>query len=568
MSTTREATWQGASSTQPLGTWVDSLFDDAMERARTPSVDDTPRPTPKDLRKSAVRIKPTDFLNARRQPTTPADMTAARPQRVVHRPLLPKLPAEPSNYKVSELKLVRALCKSSFYEFVKEMWDVVVQEKPIWNWHVRYLCNEAQRMVEKVIAGEPKDYDEVVNISPGSTKSLIYSVFLPAWVWIRKPSLKFLGVSYAFTLAQELSKKCRDIVTSEKYQKCFPEIKLREDQNTKAFFQNTLGGIRYAAGLDGTVTGFHFHIIVIDDPLNPKQATSVADLKHANDWIKHTLSSRKVDRRITVTILVMQRLHQDDPTANFLKKKRVHHICLPAEETPDITPPSLRAKYVDGLMDPTRLDRTALAEAREEGEYHYAAQYLQTPVPESGGMFKVGKLIEAVPGKIVRRVRYWDKAGTLGGGAYTCGILMGMDEDGRYWILDVVRVQLDSYQRERLIRATAVEDGRPVKVGVEEEGGSGGIESAANTVRTLAGFRVKTYKVNKSDGSKARRADPFSAQVNGGNVYLLQGEDWIKELVEEMKYFPHSKYKDQVDACSGAFGMLFKKRIKIGGMNV
>lgn len=478
--------------------------------------------------------------------------------------------------QVSEKDLIRSICKQSFFHYVKEFWDIIIPETPHWNWHIEFLCHEAQNLCERIFANKPKEHDEVVNISPGTTKSSIWSIFLPTWAWTRMPSFRFIGASYAFPLAMDLSRKARQIVHSEKYTSLFPEVRLQDDQDAKHYFATDKGGYRYAVGVNGSVMGMHAHLIVIDDPLDPNEAVSELDLAAANRWIKETLSSRKVDKAVTPMVLVMQRLHQDDPTALFLAKKNVRHICIPAEECDFINPPSLRKFYQDGLMDPIRLPRLVLEEARENGELFYSAQYMQNPAPPGGAMFKVSKLKAGTPPRrFVRLARYWDKAGTAGGkGAFTVGTKMGIDQDKRFWVLDVIRVRLDSFEREELIKKTANEDGYNCWVGVEQEPGSGGKQSAEETIRSLHGFITRAHKVDASTGGKERRADPWSVQVNAGNVYLpidlkvseTQWQGWAKEWVEEHRFFPNSRYKDQVDSASGAFMMCHKRRIRIGGI--
>lgn len=475
--------------------------------------------------------------------------------------------------KTSELALARSICQESYFEFLQEFWDTAVAEDPVWNWHIEYMADEVQTICERIFRNEAKEYDECVNISPGTTKSLVWSVFLTPWAWTRMPHFKCIGASYSFPLAMDLSRKARDVVKSEKYRAMFPWVKIREDQDSKGYFTNESLGYRYAVGVNGSVTGMHGHLIVVDDPLDPKKAVSVAELLEANQWIKETLSSRKVDKRVSVMALIMQRLHQDDPTNHFLKKKRVRHVCLPAEDGPNVHPPELRKKYRKGLMDPVRLDWEALQEAMENGQYHYASQYLQSPTPLSGGMFKVDRIKvkqrHQVPGpnKWKRTVRYWDKAATADGGAYSVGVKMAEDTDGRFWILDVQRRQLDSYEREELIRDMAESDGFATMVGLEQEGGGGGKESAEHTAtRTLRGYRVRIHKVGKADGSKVQRADAFSVQCNKGNLYLVEG-DWNKEYVDELRFFPFSKFKDQVDASTGAYFMLTGRRVVVGGID-
>ena len=468
---------------------------------------------------------------------------------------------------LSEEALLAALSKRSFYEFLKEFWDLLVAEEPVLNWHVKYLCDELQEVAEPVFAGFPKDYDLVINVPPGSTKSTICSQAFPAWCWIRMPSAKFICGSYAHQVALKDSLKTRDIVQSERYQRCFPGIELREDENTKGLFTNTQMGFRLSVGIGGLVTGFHGHFLIIDDPLNPEESFSEAELKSVNRWMTNTLPSRKVDKRVTATILVQQRLHQADPSGEMLAQthSKVKHICLPGELTKAVSPANLAANYVDGLLDPIRLPREVLEKsAKEMGAYGYAAQILQDPVPLGGGMFQVAKieLVDAVTVRLTREVRSWDKAGTKDGGNWSVGVRMGVDDRGMYWIVDVIRVQYGSAEREALIKQTADLDGDDVRVILEIEGGSGGKESGENTVRNLAGHSIFCFHPT---GDKESRAYPFSSQVGAGNVRCLN-RPWTKDYLEELRYFPLSKFTDQVDASSGAFNRLVRKKIKVGGM--
>jgi hypothetical protein len=235
----------------------------------------------------------------------------------------------PTAHQIAEHKLVASVCRQSFFEFVKEFWHVIIPDTPVFNWHIEYLCNEMQVVVERIIRGEARMYDVCVNIPPGTSKSTIMSIMLPAWAWTVFPGFRFGGVSFAFDLQADFSRKCRTIVTSDKYKLCFPEVQLRDDQNTKKYFTTTHGGFRYSAGSNGGILGMHMHLIVIDDPVSPEQAASPAELATINRWIQETVSTRLVSKAVSVIALVMQRLSIEDPTAYFLKRKKVRHICLP-----------------------------------------------------------------------------------------------------------------------------------------------------------------------------------------------------------------------------------------------
>lgn len=477
-----------------------------------------------------------------------------------------------------ENELVRDLSRKSFFQFLKEFWKTIVQEEPVFNWHVEYLCEELQIVAERVFELKPKLYDLIINVPPGSTKSTICSQMFPAWCWTRMPSAKFICASYAHAIAIKDSLRTRDIVQSELYQACFPDVVLREDENTKGLYTTTKKGFRLSAGTGGAVTGFHGHFLIVDDPLNPEESYSDMELKATNRWMETTLPSRKVDKQVTPTILVQQRLHQSDPTGEMIEKNHltqgVKHICLPGElimeagtQRSTISPPELAQFYKDGLLDPIRLPRSVLDQTRQDlGEYGYASQILQDPVPLGGGMFKTDRIVfEEHPlplKKYVRLIRSWDKAGTKDGGAWSVGVLMALDRMGGFWVLDVKRGQWGSREREDQIKETGEQDGANVEILVEIEGGSGGKESGENTVSNLAGAHVSTHRPT---GDKESRAYPYSSQMGGGNVHVLK-RFWTKVYVEELRFFPNSKFKDQVDASSSAFNKLARRKKRIGAL--
>jgi predicted phage terminase large subunit-like protein len=195
------------------------------------------------------------------------------------------------------------------------------------------------------------------------------------------------------------------------------------------------------------------------------------------------------------------------------------------------------------------------------GQYGYAGQIGQNPTPPGGGMFKVDRFIIVnempKPVNIIKTVRAWDKAGTADGGAFTVGVRMSQLTGNRWIIEDVKRGQWGSHERENIIRQVAEADGTRVDVWIEQEPGSGGKESAEGTIRNLAGFVIHA---DRPTGDKIHRADPFSVQVNNGNVQILNSM-WNHSLIEEFRFFPVGTFKDQVDACSLAWNKLIAKKI-------
>jgi len=482
---------------------------------------------------------------------------------------------------LSPLCISKELNNRSFYHFVEYFWDEYSSHPFESNWHIVYLCDELQKVAERVAEGLLKENDILINIPPGMTKTAICSIMFPVWCWTRWYWMKFITASYSSDLSLESAEYSRDLIRSAKFKAMYTELDIKEDKDSKSNYKvikksysrpNKVptilnGGNRYSTSVGGTLTGYHADIIIWDDPLNPQKAASEKELISTNRWIDLTLPTRKTNKAVSVVIGIMQRLHQNDPTGHILAKNKtnVKLISLPGEIVnykDKVRPIELLEKYEDGLLDVNRLSWAVLKDLEADlGQYGYAGQIGQDPTPPGGGMFKVDhfQIVQNKPADVnfISTIRYWDKAGSQGKGCYTVGTKMASLAHGRWIILDVKRGQWAAEERERIIKETAITDGGNVLVYIEQEPGSGGKESAEATVRNLAGFSVHP---ELPTGNKVLRADPYSVQVNNGNVMILQGA-WNTEFIEEHRFFPFSTYKDQVDASSGAFNNLVVKRM-------
>lgn len=476
---------------------------------------------------------------------------------------------EPSTIEELEQAVLAERCRRSFYFFVQTFWPLIIGEVPIWNWHIRYLCRVLQSSADRVFEREPKKNDIIINIPPGTTKSTICSIMFPIWVWTRDPSLRTICSSYSYELSLNLSMKSRDILKTPLYTALFPDIKIREDLDSKGHFGTTKGGERFSTSTTGTVTGIHGHFLIIDDPINPKGAVSDTILRDCNEWFDKTFSTRKVDKKVSVTFLIMQRLHESDLTQHLLDKEdlRIKHICLPCDDTWEVKPKTVKNRYIlnGGLLDPVRLDRSVLKEQEVTlGPLEFAGQFGQSPRRGEGNLFLEEGVVysSGITESIKKRVRYWDKAGTEGGvGPRTAGVRLALAHSGKIYVEDCVVGRWATHTREKTIRDTAEEDGIEVEVIVEQEPGSGGKESAEATIKNLIGFSAFA---DRPTGDKVVRAQPWSVHWNRGDVLILKA-DWNKEFIKEHLFFPKGRFKDIVDASSGAFASLTKKR-KRGGV--
>ena len=298
--------------------------------------------------------------------------------------------------ELSAGKALGELCRRRFYRFFLEFWETIEAVELVPNWHIEYICDQLQEVFERWEQGQAQD-DVLINVPPGSSKSTVVTQLFPAWLWVRRSSARIISSSYAADLSTAHAVKTRDCLKSEKFQACFPGlIEFKEDTDGKTHYKNTSKGERFVTSTGGRVTGMHGDFILIDDPINPEQAAGEAELKKATRFVSRTLATRKTDKKRSTTIMVMQRLHEKDPAGEWIRKKKLRHICLPGELSGDVRPAELKERYTDGLLDINRLDRIALDKLQVDlGSYGYAGQVQQRPAPESGGIWK--KWFIAIP---------------------------------------------------------------------------------------------------------------------------------------------------------------------------
>ncbi|MBS1903476.1 MAG: phage terminase large subunit [Bacteroidetes bacterium] len=497
----------------------------------------------------------------------------------------------PAEEQEELLRLVRA---EEFYsqrgsltlhEFVKQFWHVLEPTTPfIDNWHIGAICEHLEACYRREIR------KLIINVPPRSLKSMLTSVFFPAWVWTKDPSHNFLTASFAKSLALRDATKARDLIRSPEYRAYFGDLyQIASDQDTKEYYKTDQHGSRRSLGVGSSVVGEGGDINICDDPNNPEREETAADRIAANFWYKNKWFSRYNDPKTHVHILMQQRVHVMDVSGYVIDLDlgfEILKIPFRYEGEKNVTSIGFSdpREVIGELVSTERFSEEDAKSLEKALGSQAAAQLQQRPVSNEGDMFPASKAesvsADAVPNELTL-VRYWDKAFTEGGGAYTAGVLMGIAKNMDLYVLDVVRGQWGAAQRDANILQTANRDakrfggiaqtttavdgtvtqtgvylGGKVKIWLEQEPGSMGRDSVDLLIRSLRGYSVDA---ERPTGDKVTRAGPFSSQWMAGNVKIVEGE-WNTDYINEMGSFPKGKYKDQVDASSGAFNKLATKR--------
>ena len=452
----------------------------------------------------------------------------------------------------------REYCKRRLVNFIKRAWPELEPGQPyVHGRHMDVLCEH----LEAVTNGQIKRL--LINIPPGTMKSLSANVFWPAWEWgpIGLPSIRFIGASHEESLAIRDALKMRRLISSEWYRRLWPEVMLAGDQSEKRNFENSSTGWRQACPVK-SMTGKRGDRVVWDDPHSVEDAHSPAALETATRVFRETLPTRLNSPEKSAIIIVMQRLSTKDVSGEILENDYGYeHLCLPMEYEGSQKATSIGFKdwrtNNGDLLFPERFSREVVdRDKKVMGEYAVAGQFQQRPVPKSGGEFQTDMIatVDAIPHGALTWCRGWDLGATTTGD-YTAGVKLGKLADGRFIVVDVKRDKLRSHERDALMKATADNDGRgKVKQSIPQDPGQAGKSQVLAFATQLAGHALE---FSTETGDKIVRATPFASQVNVGNVVMLKGP-WNKDFIDELQLFPNGVNDDQVDAASRAFNSLLQ----------
>lgn len=460
------------------------------------------------------------------------------------------------------------------YGLLEVCWHILCpKEKFVPGLHVRAVCDHT---IAAVAGFMPR---LLMNVPPGSSKSLIVSVLLPAFVWgpMREPHRKFMYAAYATQVATKDANRCRDLIRSDWFQARWPLELDGVAQST--FYTTRAGGWRFSEGINaGTFTSRHPDYLIVDDPVSAQETRGkAAELKTALRSVQEVwdevLSSRALDQNNKVQIVIMQRLHDEDLVGYLLERSKqvggVHyeHMCLPMLYDPE-------RKYETKLKDgrtfredwrtvedeplcPERWGPDALAALKFEQGNAWSAQYQQSPSNKTGEIFKRAWF------------RFWDAAAlhALGadpltgrgfdqlacswdftfkdtvGSDFVCGQVWGKFGPN-YYMLERV------YQKMNFPTSlTAIE----AMIRRWPTLGAKVIEDKANGPAIIASLmhKVSGLIAVNPQGGKIARANAVSFLHRAGNIWYppdFERATGNESHVECMARFPAAKHDDSVDA--------------------
>lgn len=472
------------------------------------------------------------------------------------------------------------LLSKSFKDFVKHAWPQIDPQPLIWNWHLDALTSHLQA----VSRGEIENL--VVNVPPGTSKSVITAVLWPAWEWTWRPEGRWFFASYDQQLSTRDSLKRRNLINSPWYRARWGHVyDLAGDQNLKTRFDNNKRGYMLATSVRGHGIGEHPDRIVIDDPHDPEGAESDLERQGVLDWWDGTISTRGAAANVKARrAIIMQRLHEKDLSGHVLREGGWVHLCLPMRFEPGRMPPTVLGfkdprSTAGELLAPQQYPEQTLAQIEARlGPYRTAGQMQQRPTPAGGGIVKrhwwrfwvhasddLGPAeIEChhaceradcpgihsiqpviLPDEFDIEIDSWDATfKRTEKSDFVSGLHLGRQSAGIY-VLDRTNARMDFPETVDAVRKMRRDWKRTAASLIEDKANGPAV------ISTLQHEIMGMLPIDPK-GDKQARMDATSPLIKAGNVYLPHPAlyPWVKTFIEWVAGFPNAEFDDDVDALS------------------
>ena len=442
-------------------------------------------------------------------------------------------------------------------EFVRLAWCQFEPARFVAGWHVDAICEHLTAFHERQFQ------DLVINQPPSTSKSTIASVLFPAWVWTLDPSHGFICASYDNDLALRDARKMRTLITSDWYHDRWPDVRLPYNSSASkavGIYETTAGGLRLSVTPRGGITGKHGDTHIYDDLIDPLGAdlTSGLELSLVHKWLYETMPTRFRDQRTRGRVLIMQRLHEADPTADFIRDGATV-LCLPMRF--DKKHPHRYARdprIVDGeLLEPTRFPESVVASLEKTlGPRATACQFQQLPSQAGGGLFQHEWLtrywVDLPPGGMF--TQSWDAAFKAEAGSSLVAGQLWYKVGANFYLVERDTGHKTFTETIAAIESMCARCPECHEILIEDKANGPAIESVLHD-------KIPGIVMITPEGGKVSRANATEPLFAAGNVLLpdpelaryrdgRRGADWVPTFQHVMETFPVGVQDDDVDACT------------------
>lgn len=499
--------------------------------------------------------------------------------------------------------LQKVLAERSLWKFVQLMWHAVEPIAPlVKGWPMEAVCLHLQSVTEGKIRRL------LINIPPGSSKSLITNVFYPAWEWgpRRLPSMRYLTAAYSQGLTERDNERMRQLVNSPLYKAMWGDVFIPGDSKEK--FANNQTGFKIASSVGGRITGERADRVICDDPNSVQESESETIRESTARWLRETMPTRLNNPAKSAIIVIQQRTHMEDATGVLLDPERGgdewEHLCIPMQYDPgrhcttSIGWEDPRGLDDDGeplpdpwvnegkLMWPERFPAAEMDQLKiKMGEYAWAGQMQQIPTPRGGSIIRSESWQQYGPDDPVKEKLKFPPFSLMIGFVDTAYTTKEQNDPSAMTIMGVWTNPTTGYQQVMLVYAWQTRlplhelvqkvAATATKYGIDAlliENKAAGI-SVQQEIKRL--FSRSEWAVRLIDptpqGSKEARAHAVTHLFDEGMVWAPTAQsqyrlEWVDAVMTQCAQFPRGAHDDLVDCVTSSLrylrdnGLLHRKQ--------
>ena len=513
-----------------------------------------------------------------------------------------------ARHRAAALKsaLIAHECEDDLLAFVRHYWRVCDPEEPfVPGWPLEAIADHLMAVTD----GSIKRL--LINVMPGSTKSLMTDVFWPAWEWGPQnlPHMRYIAAAYTASLTRRDNTRFRRVLMDTDYRANWGH-RFNLEKIGEVKVENDRTGWKLATSVEGVGTGERGNRIIIDDANNPYDVESETVRESTNLWLREVMPDRLNNLKNDAIVVIAHRSHEADASGTLLDVmgRDYVHLMIPMEYEPtrhcvtvlgwedprgigddgkrlpgfvydadgeltdEVIPNSPAAKADGRLAWPERFPRVEVERQKAiKGAYAYAAQYQQSPVPRGGGLIQrlwwrrwsaeqfpdFGSIVASLDTAIKEKEENDWNALTV------WGAFAGDDEEPLLMLRKAWRMRgslgelaMKVYETCKALRVDTLL--------IEDK--ARGHDVAAELRRLFADLPMSIILVDPA-GDKVSRVKAVQPLWSGdcigfvpgtdtpiwsGGMVFAPGTEEAEEVIEECAKFPRDKHDDYVDSCTQA----------------
>jgi predicted phage terminase large subunit-like protein len=388
----------------------------------------------------------------------------------------------------------------------------------------------------------------VVNLPPRHFKTWIGSVCLSAWILARDPSAKLLIVTYGQELADRIAHSIRTIMRSDWYKELFKKTRLTKSRSKLVDFATTAGGSVRSVSIEGGVTGHGADYIIIDDPIEIKDADNIKRLERVAELFDNEVLTRLNSPKRGCIVIIAHRVNEEDLSGHLLQQGGWKHLKLPLIATRTRTytlddggvwerhkgellmPHAFSQRDIELLQGSKRPGFATLQQQDPEGtQLRIKAEHFPTFAPAAVPMSDSGVVLSIDPGQ-------------KGGPAHSYSVVQAwLRVRDSHFLLQQWRYQATYPDLRAAVRKMIARYNPSVVL----------IEDTNQGPALLSEIRFRPDLIVRAItplGDKIERVRSHLATIRKGCIQLPWDAEWRESFVAEMTLFPCAGYDDQVDA--------------------